>query len=93
MQERDGWLMVPYDGLEIATIELGFDGEMAPAYLDWDDAGRRVAQVRATDLRRGAATVTVYVNGEQYSREGEIPAADVRGTTAGSVSTSQTRVL
>ncbi len=93
MQERDGWLMIAYDGPEITTIELGFDSELTPAYLDWDDAGRRVAQARATDQRRDAATVTVYVNGEPYSREGETPAPGVRGTTAGSVSTSQTQVL
>jgi len=43
----DGWLRVPYDGPELAVIEMEAPGlGWQPAYLDWDAAGRRVAQVR-----------------------------------------------
>ncbi len=65
--ERDGWLMVAYDGPEMANIELGFDGQFTPAYLDWDDAGRRVAQARATPERQAAASVVIRVDGELHS--------------------------
>jgi hypothetical protein len=42
----DEWLRVPYDGPELAVIELEATGTgWQPAYLDWDDTGRRVAQI------------------------------------------------
>lgn len=42
----DGWLRMPYDGPEIAVIEIQLArGDWLPAYLDWD-GGSRVAQVR-----------------------------------------------
>lgn len=44
---EDGWLRVPYDGPELAVIELETPGAgWRDAYLDWAADGRRVAQVR-----------------------------------------------
>ena len=68
--ERDGWLMVPYDGPELAVIEIGFDGSWTPAYLDYDDSGQRVAQARATPERRAAAQVAIRVDGTPHSSTG-----------------------
>jgi len=43
----DGWLRIAYDGPELATIELEAPGTgWVPAYLDYDNSGNRVAQVR-----------------------------------------------
>lgn len=58
-----GWLMIPYDGDELARIEISIDGELLPAYRDWADDGTRVVQVRADEnaLRQH---VTLAVNGE-----------------------------
>ncbi len=39
------WLVVPYDGPELAVIEIGFAGRWTPAYLDHVD-GQRVAMIR-----------------------------------------------
>lgn len=48
-QLADGWLLVPYDGPELAQVRIGTGrrepDEWKPAYLDWHD-GRRVAKVR-----------------------------------------------
>jgi hypothetical protein len=92
--ERDGWLMVPYDGPEIAEIELGFDGQYCPAYLDWDDSGQRVAQARATPERRAAAHVAVRVDGARHSiaRASTARTGAARGSTAGSMAVSRTTV-
>jgi hypothetical protein len=44
---EDGWLQVPYDGPELAVIEMETPGGgWQPAYLDWNTRGERVAQVR-----------------------------------------------
>ena len=91
--ERDGWLMMPYDGPEMADIELGFDGQFTPAYLDYDDSGQRVAQARATPERHAAADVVIRVDGEHHSRpRGIAPAQASRGTTSGSATVSRTTV-
>ncbi len=42
---RHGWLRVPYDGPEIGIIEIKVGHEWRDAYLDYDEAGNRVAQV------------------------------------------------
>ncbi len=39
------WLVVPYDGPELAVIEIGFAGHWMPAYLDHED-GQRIAMIR-----------------------------------------------
>ncbi len=92
--ERDGWLMTPYDGPEMANIELGFDGQFTPAYLDWDDTGQRVAQARATPERRAAASVVIQVDGKHHSRpRGTAPTQASRGTTSGRATISRTTVI
>lgn len=90
--ERDGWLMVPYDGPEIAHIELGFDGQYCPAYLDWDDSGQRVAQARATPERRAAAHVDIRVDGAPHSTARDSTPRPSRGRTAGGATVSRTTV-
>lgn len=40
-----GWLVVPYDGPEVAIIEIGFAGQWTPAFLDHED-GQRTAMIR-----------------------------------------------
>lgn len=59
---HDGWLMIPYDGDELARIEISVDGELLPAFRDWAPDGTRVVQVRADEgaLRK---RVTLAVNG------------------------------
>lgn len=88
--ERDGWLMIPYDGPEMALIEIGFDRHYTPAYLDWDDEGRRVAQAQATPERRAATQVVIRVNNELYSSAEGLPPKP--GASRGSASVSRTTV-
>ena len=63
---EEGWLRVPYDGPELTLIEIGVGDEWFHAFLDWDAAGRRVAQIRPPDVdgdfpvRVRSAGVTVY---------------------------------
>lgn len=39
------WLVVPYDGPELAAIEIGFHGRWQHAFLDHKD-GQRIAMIR-----------------------------------------------
>ena len=63
----DGWLMVPYDGPELTTIELGDGTAWYPAFLDWDATGTRVAQIRPPDGSWAARQLTVRVAGQVYA--------------------------
>lgn len=51
---HDGWVVVPYDGPNLARVEVGVTvGETIlyqPAFLDFDEHGRRVAKVRPLDF-------------------------------------------
>lgn len=40
-----GWLKVPYDGPEMVIVEIGLGGRWVPAYLDYDEYGRRIAMI------------------------------------------------
>lgn len=67
------WLKIPYDGPELAVIEIGLaDGSWHAAYRDWDTDGTRVVQIRA-----GPGQVTglirVRVNGILRSEHPGIP--------------------
>ncbi|MEU8196323.1 hypothetical protein AB0C10_21305 [Microbispora amethystogenes] len=47
---RDGWLLVPYDGHDLATVHLAAAQSptaehWAPAFLDYHD-GQRIAKIR-----------------------------------------------
>jgi len=48
---NDGWLAVPYDGPELAAIEIGVNGDWRPAFLGFGDDGRRVAKIRHTSAQ------------------------------------------
>lgn len=60
---RDGWIIVPYGGSDMARVEIGVGQaggeEWRPAFLDWVD-GQRVAKVRP--LEHGGP-VWIRVNG------------------------------
>lgn len=43
---KHGWLRVPYDGPEHGIIEMRIGHQWVDAYLDFDEQGNRVAQVR-----------------------------------------------
>jgi hypothetical protein len=53
-----GWLTVPYDGPELAPVEIGVDDQWFPAFLHWQD-GRRVAMIRAPLARTGKLSIRV----------------------------------
>jgi hypothetical protein len=58
----DGWLVVPYDGDDRATVEISVQPNVwLPAYLDYAD-GQRVAKVRPP-AGLTAATVSLRING------------------------------
>ena len=74
---HDGWLMIPYDGDELARIEISVDGELLPAYRDWAGDGTRVVQVRADEsaLRKH---VILAVNGKvlaEFPRRRRLPSS------------------
>jgi len=59
----DGWLRVPLPDPGHAVVELEATGTgWQPAYLDWDEAGQRVAQIR-WDAGRMPAAVNLRVDG------------------------------
>jgi hypothetical protein len=73
---QDGWIVFPYRGPDLATVELGA-GHRSPefhhAYLDWV-GGQRVAKLRPTafsDIPQGAVTITLRVNG-QVAGQGQV---------------------
>lgn len=55
----DGWICVPYQGPDVAKVELGIGtGPFHPAYLDWVD-NQRVAKLRPTTLDNPVGNVAV----------------------------------
>lgn len=67
------WLKIPYDGEELAVIEIGLpDGRWLPAYRDWDGDGTRVVQIRAGP-KEAAGPFRVRVNGTLRSEHPGIP--------------------
>ncbi len=63
----DGWVCFPYDGDDLARVELGVRGTEVrlPAFLDWHD-GQRVAKLRPAALvgnAHRAVTVELHVDG------------------------------
>lgn len=65
VQIRDGWVEVPYSGDDLSRVEIGVGSPTAwrPAFLDYDDAGQRVAKVRAAVAL--PATVLLRVDGAE----------------------------
>lgn len=62
----NGWLVVPYAGPELTTIELatgrGGPGEFRGAFLDYVN-GERVAKIRPTEPVSSRTTVWLRVSG------------------------------
>lgn len=60
---RDGWLVTPYSGHDLARVEIGVgpagQERWQPAFLDWVD-GQRVAKIRPPGI---GGTVWLSVNG------------------------------
>ncbi|MGH3439516.1 MAG: hypothetical protein ACRDRN_24050 [Sciscionella sp.] len=58
---RDGWLITPYAGHDLAQVHIAVSGAEGwhPAYLDWSD-GARVAKIRPV----GHGRVWLRVDGE-----------------------------
>ena len=63
---HDGWLQIPYSGVELAAIEITVGGIHYPAYRDWDEHGTRIIQVRVP-REAVPAEVHVRVNGVHHS--------------------------
>lgn len=76
---KNGWLRVPYDGPEIAIIEMRVGNRWLDAYLDYDEAGHRTAQVpwagRPIDVELRV----------RHAQPQPDPAADVGPTQAGTM--------
>lgn len=68
-----GWLEVPYEGSDLASVEIGVSRGSAPpanwmpAYLDYSSEGHRIAKIHAPDPTGHVATVWVRVNGAPSS--------------------------
>lgn len=73
------WLIVPFEGPEMAVIEIGFAGEWFPAYLDHED-GQRIAMIRH-EGHLPAGLLRLRVAGE-VTASWNIP-AQPRGRAAG----------
>lgn len=43
---RHGWLQLPYDGPEIGILEIKVGHVWYDAFLDYDENGNRIAQIR-----------------------------------------------
>lgn len=62
---RDGWLVTPYEGHDLAQVHMSVGDEprvWLPAFLDWVD-GQRVAKIRARVLPGRRTKVWLRVNG------------------------------
>jgi len=63
-QLTEGWLVLPYEGPELADIEVKIGDDLYPAYLDYSGS-KRVAKIRPPQdhpLRQGMV-LEVWVNG------------------------------
>lgn len=59
----DGWVVVPYDGADLASCYISFDEQdWRPAFKDYID-DQRVLKVRPSNLNEKVATVWVKVSG------------------------------
>lgn len=72
-----GWLQVPFDGDELAPVWIGVSITTAaptawyPAFLDWDGAGQRVAQIRPPSPMPDRAVAWLRV-GEHSTQVGRV---------------------
>lgn len=70
---RDGWLIVPYTGSDLARVHVAVGNEpqvWQPAFLDWVE-GQRVAKVRARNLPERAQRVWLRV-GDEITQAGTV---------------------
>jgi hypothetical protein len=68
----EGWICVPYEGADLAKVELAVGDAREPAYLDWAN-DQRVAKLRPAHVGypEGTVTVRLYVDGV-VSGEGRV---------------------
>lgn len=64
----NGWLVIPYDGPELAQLFIDIDGKLYPAYLHYS-GGKRVLQIRPPDDLQQGARLNVMVNGVLYKKD------------------------
>jgi hypothetical protein len=57
-----GWLILPYKGSELATIEFKIEDNFYDAYLDFT-GGQRIAKVRPPTGWDRSKPVELWVNG------------------------------
>ncbi len=60
-----GWIVVDYDGADVATIHIavGDPDDWRPAFRDYGDDGQRIVQVRPPADVTGRALVWLRVDG------------------------------
>lgn len=66
---QGGWVTVPYDGPDMALVEIGFgDENWVPAFLDYDLDGVRVAKVRPPADLNFNLPVNLRVSGQESAQ-------------------------
>lgn len=65
VQLLDGWLILPFQGAELATIEFKIEDEVFPAYLDFH-GGQRIAKVRPPANWDRSKLVELWINGVRH---------------------------
>lgn len=65
VQLVNGWLILPYRGPELATIEFKIEEEMYPAYLDFH-SGQRIAKIRPPVGWDRSEPVELWINGVRH---------------------------
>ena len=64
----NGWLVVLYDGPDLADVVFKIGDSEFPAYLNYLQ-GKRVAQIRPPSVAKPGQMVQVLVNGTVYKQE------------------------
>lgn len=57
-----GWVVIPYDEHDLATVEFGIGDQRYPAFLSWVET-TRVAQIRPPAELKSGDTIQLLVNG------------------------------
>lgn len=61
-QLANGWIVIPYDGHDLATVEFGVGDQFYPAFLSWIETSR-VAQIRPPAMIKSGDMIQLLVNG------------------------------
>ncbi len=65
VQLVDGWLILPYKGSELATVEFKIEGVLYPAYLDFH-GGQRIVKIRPPEGWDRSKPVELWINGVRH---------------------------